>query len=296
MARDVHKEIGMDFCEVEPRRVAEQPPWANAWTFAPLRWVQFFPPTRIEWTRLRLPIANLPRGFDGLRILHLSDLHLKTRWPAAYDGLLDRIGQHPPDLLLFTGDFVDNKYDHRPALPLVRRMVEGWAARAGRFAIHGNHDSYAIGAALRDTGVRFIDGQREILRLPGGGLIELIGLPGRRRLELSPRFLRSIPARNPATVRVVLSHFPDHLRRASSLKADIFLAGHTHGGQVCFPTGRPILTHDALPPPLATGAHRVADTWLVVNRGLGYTGLPIRAFCTPEVVEITLTEKIEDRG
>ncbi|MDB5303087.1 MAG: hypothetical protein JWM97_636, partial [Phycisphaerales bacterium] len=64
----------------------------------------------------------------------------------------------------------------------------------------------------------------------------------------------------------------------------------------CFPTGRPILTHDALPPPLATGAHRVGDTWLVVNRGLGYTGLPVRVFCTPEVVEITLTEKIEDRG
>ncbi|MDB5291952.1 MAG: Phosphoesterase [Phycisphaerales bacterium] len=296
MARDVHGEIGMDFCEAEPRQIEEREPRPGGWNFAPLRWVQFFPPTRIEWTRLRLPMANLPPGLDGLRILHVSDLHLKTRWPAAYDGLLDRIAQNPPDLLLFTGDFVDNKYDHRPAMPFVRRMVEGWAARAGRFAIHGNHDSYAIGTALRETGVRFVDGKREIVDLPGGGRIELIGLPGRRRLELSRRFLNSIPAKDPTILRIVLAHFPDHFRRARGLKADLFLAGHTHGGQVCLPTGRPILTHDSLPPPWATGAHRVDDTWLVVSRGLGYTGLPVRAFCTPEVGEVTLTQKIEDGG
>lgn len=281
----------MDFCESEPPPGAERASDVKRGIGLAARrpWLQFFPPRWIEWGNLRLPIPSLPAELEGLRILHISDLHLKTRWPAAYDGMLARIKKNPPDLLLFTGDFVEDKNDHRPAMPLVRRMVDGWAADAGCFAIHGNHDSYAIGAELRSTGVRFIDGGREVVHTPRGGRVELIGLPGRRRRELSKNFLRRMPEKEPGVPRIVLSHFPDHLRRADSLEAELFLAGHTHGGQVCFPTGRPILTHDTLPPPLATGTHRVGRTWLVVSRGLGSTGLPIRAFCAPEVVEITLS-------
>jgi predicted MPP superfamily phosphohydrolase len=280
----------MDFCESQPRPSTERAlasrrgiDWAAGW-----RWLEFFPPRNIEWGNVQLSIPSLPAALEGLRIVHLSDLHLRTRWPAAYDGMLARIRQNPPDLLLFTGDFVDDKNNHRPAMPLVRKMVDGWAAGVGRFAIHGNHDSYAIGAELAPTGVQFMDGRRAIAQTPRGGRVELIGLPGRRRHELSRAFLARMPAKEPGTLRIVLSHFPDHLRRTGALDADLFLAGHTHGGQVCLPTGRPILTHDTLPAPWATGIHRVGQTWLVVSRGLGTTGLPVRAFCAPQVVEMTL--------
>jgi predicted MPP superfamily phosphohydrolase len=160
----------------------------------------------------------------------------------------------------------------------------------GCFAIHGNHDSYQIGAELRDSQVKFLDGRRHVVDLPGGQ-VELIGLPGRRRIELLPEFVDSLPRPQADVPRIILSHFPDHLIRTAVLQPDLFLAGHTHGGQICFPGGGPLIWHDKLPRRLSRGAHRVGDTWLVVSRGLGATGLPIRVFCTPEVVEIRLVEE-----
>ena len=190
-----------------------------------------------------------------------------------------------PDLLLITGDFVENKRNHRPAMPLVRRFVEGLPATCAIFAIHGNHDSYEVGRELKDTRVTFLDGKRQVVQLPGGP-VELIGLPGKDRRELTRQLLASFPSREPGLPRIVLSHFPDHLKPAAGLEADLFLAGHTHGGQICLPNGTPLISHDTLPRKLSRGAHRVGPTWLVVSRGIGDSGLPIRANCLPEVIEI----------
>ncbi|HZK82747.1 MAG TPA: hypothetical protein VFC46_16805, partial [Humisphaera sp.] len=145
---------------------------------------------------------------------------------------------------------------------------------------------YAIGEELAGSHVTFLDGRRQVIETPGGS-VELIGLPGKDRIELTQEILESFPNRDAQSPRIVLSHFPDHLKRTGGLKADLFLAGHTHGGQICLPGGKPLMSHDSLPRYLCTGAHRVGDTWLVVNRGLGFTGLPIRANCPPEVIEIS---------
>jgi predicted MPP superfamily phosphohydrolase len=250
-------------------------------------WLQFFPPRAIEWNRVELPIKRLPRALHGLRVLHLSDVHLRRRWPAALNPLFDRIRQDPPDLLFFTGDFVDNKWNHRPAMPQVRRFIEQFTARIGCFAIHGNHDSYKIGEALRDSHVKFLDGCRQVIEARGEK-IEIIGFPGKHRKELTADFIKSLPEPAAHVPRIILSHFPDHLKKTGGLGADLFLSGHTHGGQVCMPDGGALLWHDGLPRKLAKGAHRIGDTWLVVSRGIGWTGLPIRAFSLPEVVEMKL--------
>lgn len=252
---------------------------------APGGWLHLFPPRFVEWNRLELSMPRLPAGMAGLRIVHLTDIHLRRRWPAALSTLHARLRDDPPDLLLFTGDFVDNKRNHRPAMPCVRRFVSGLTARFGCFAIHGNHDSYQVGAELADLPLTFLDGRRQLVQTPLGQ-VELIGAPGRRRSELTVDFVQSLPPHPPGALRIVLSHFPDNLPRMSALEADLFLAGHTHGGQVCLPGGTPILRHDHLPRRLVTGAHKVGPTWLVVGRGLGWTGLPVRAFCSPEAIEI----------
>src|SRR5438045_3497216 len=103
-------------------------------------WLQFRGPNAFAWRRRTLGIRVLPRQLDGLRVLHVSDLHTRHYWPAAYDILLQRIAVDPPDLLLVTGDFVENKRDHTPAVPHVKRLVEGFRARLGCFGTLGNHD------------------------------------------------------------------------------------------------------------------------------------------------------------
>jgi predicted MPP superfamily phosphohydrolase len=250
-------------------------------------WLDLWPPHDLEWNIARLPVRGLPRALEAVRIAHITDLHMRPVWRPGYDRLLERLKSERPDLLLVTGDLVENKVDHRPTMPFLFRLLEGFTARLGCFGILGNHDGPAMATRLTGTNLRVIMGKRELLPVDGA-TIELIGLKGVKRKELTRRFVDSLPPREADSVRIVLSHYPDHIRKTRSLRPDLFLAGHTHGGQICLPGGMPILRHDSLPRRLCTGVHQVDGTWLVVSRGLGATGLPIRAFCPPEVLEIRM--------
>jgi predicted MPP superfamily phosphohydrolase len=254
----------------------------------PSLWFQFGGPQQFEWNCVDLPVPGLPAALDGLRIVHLSDFHTVARWCPAYDELLRRLRDDPPDLLLVTGDFVQDRNNPGPALPYIRRLLDGFQARLGCFGVLGNHDRYHMAAHLAGSPVTLLDESRRLIA-HGGGTIELIGLPGVDRRDLRWEWLRTIPPRPESAVRIVLSHYPDHLTRTqSTLRPDLFLAGHTHGGQVCLPGGRPIIRHDSLPRRLCKGIHRVGGTWLIVHRGFGYSGLPVRVFCPAEVIEMRL--------
>jgi len=274
-------------------------------------WLQIGTPRRFEWNRVELLVPELPAALEGTRIVHISDLHFRQRWLKEYDEVIARLGENPPDVVVITGDFVDDKYDPRPAMPTVERFVTQLKARRGVVSILGNHDAHFLVPHLARWGVRHVGMRGVEVTMPEktGGLkerqnphpnpppvsqekeksaavIEFIGLEGVVRQDLDVDAIAEIPAKNEGTLRIVLSHYPDALKRIGNLSADLFLAGHTHGGQVCLPGRIPIIKHDSLPRPYCTGIHRIDNTWLVVNRGLGFATLPIRVFCPAEIIDI----------
>ena len=251
-------------------------------------WMQYRVPRGFEWNRYVLPIAALPPELEGLRILQITDLHLRKFWSDVYDGLIERVRKEAPDLILLTGDFVDSKRRPLPAVPTVRRLVSGLKARLGVFGILGNHDRYHLRPHLDGIGLTLLDKESRRIEVDGAGL-ELLALPGVDRRHLTQEVLNSYPPKSLGVPRIVLAHFPDHLRKAAALKPDVYFAGHTHGGQICLPGGFAPVRHDSLPRALCKGVHRAGSTWLVVGRGMGFTGLPFRFFCPAEVVEVTLT-------
>ncbi|HUR53977.1 MAG TPA: metallophosphoesterase [Gemmataceae bacterium] len=249
-------------------------------------WFLFRKPTGFEWTRVRVPVPGLAAELSGFRFIHLSDLHVRGTWFRAYDELVERVERARVDLLLITGDFVDDKTDHRIGLPSLRRMLPRLKARLGVYGILGNHDGDLLAPYLGELGVKLIDGRRAVLESGGGAKLELVGLPGLARRDLDAQFIASIPPKEAGTLRVVMSHYPDHFRRVRPLRADVFLAGHSHGGQCCLPGGRALLTHDRMPKRLCKGVHRLEESWYVVSRGFGFAGVPVRVNCPPEVAEI----------
>ena len=252
-------------------------------------WLQFSVPHGCEWNRYCLAIPALPDALEGFRVVQITDLHFKKFWSPVYDQLIERINREAADLILITGDFVNNKRNHRPAMPFVKRFVSQLQARHGRFGIMGNHDHYRVADDLGEPDVKLLDGSHHTLQIDGGAELELVGLPGVYRRDLTDDVLAGYPAKRAGVPRLMLAHFPDQVRKVTSLKPDIYFAGHTHGGQICLPGGIPLITHDKLAGRLSKGVHRVANTWLVVSRGIGFTGVPFRLFCPAEIIEITLT-------
>ncbi len=250
-------------------------------------WIQFNQPFGFEWHRVTLPITGLAEGLVGYRILHVSDFHFRGKWSRVYEQLHERIAKNPPGLLLVGGDYVENKHDYTPSLEHVRRLLRGFTYRDGCFGVLGNHDG-AVGPQIDGHNIKLIDRQRLLLEVDRGQ-IELIGLPRLgRNIGPDQPFIDALPPKTPGVPRVILSHYSDYLYRTPKAEPDLFLAGHTHGGQICLPGMIPVLKHTSLPRRLAKGIHRVGNTWLVANRGMGFSRLGLRLFCPSEVVEIEL--------
>lgn len=231
-------------------------------------------------------MAGLPGSLDGFTFVHLADVHLRRAWEPVLDRALRVLAPLEPQLILSTGDFVDNKLDHRPALPAVRRLLVELKTRLGTYSVTGNHDGPKLIGHLRNAPVRFLNNQRIVLR---GVPLELIGLGGWHPQHARPDHFTRFPLNSPSLFRIVLCHYPFLVREAAfHLRPQLYLTGHTHGGQVCLPGGRPLLTHDLLPKRFCAGLHEWSGTWMNVSRGLGFSHWQLRTFCPPELHVFTL--------
>lgn len=248
-------------------------------------WLQFFTPHGFAWRRFHVPLVGVAKSLNGLKIIHLTDLHFRAYWGKAYDQVLQAIADSKPDLIFITGDFVESKWDRSPALPFVKRFINGLEARAGIYGVLGNHDTDFMPRHLADTKMTLLYRSHAELHAHNG-MVELIGAPGAGRIDLDDEFLNHLPPHQAGALRIMLAHYPDQVKRVTRLKPQLMFAGHTHGGQVCFPNGAPLLTHDALPKSQSHGIHKFDETYLVVGRGLGFSTLPVRAFCPAEVIEV----------
>ncbi len=238
--------------------------------------------------RISLLCPRLPQSFDGLRILHLSDLHL-TNWSPRMERWRLMLGGLRVDAVMITGDLGHRSWLWRRGLPGLRRLLGELRAPLGVFFILGNHDALETGRALQGNGIRGLSNEAVLVR-HGTDRLAIIGLAQRRRIDADiPAALAHV---RPTDFKLMLLHYPDMVYAALAAGADVCLAGHTHGGQICLPDGRPLMGHDSLPADFCTGVHRIKSTWLVVNRGMGKAGVRLRLFCPAQAIVLTLRRGI----
>jgi predicted MPP superfamily phosphohydrolase len=248
-------------------------------------WLQLFTPAGFEWTSVEIPIPGLPAPLEGLRVVHISDLHIRERWDRAYDQLIAWMRSKSPDLILISGDFIEDRHHHTPALEHMDRLVANLTSRHGVYGILGNHDNKVVGRHLTRLNVKLLDNRRHVVRI-GDGQVELIGAARAIFKAFAKEWKRPAAPRMPDTVRIFVAHYPDTLAAAQRWEPHVFVCGHTHGGQVCLPNGFMFVRNSQLPQRFCRGVHRADSTWMVVNRGLGFSGPPVRLFCPAEVVEL----------
>lgn len=243
----------------------------------------------IEVSEYRVPIAGLGRELDGLRIVHLTDIHHGLYFSAeALAAAVELANSLQPDVVALTGDYVSysRNFAHSAA-----ELLGGLRARRGVYAVLGNHD-FRVGAdlvtrALRRNGIAVLRNQHTVIR-GGSSQLHLAGVDDLWYNPNLPRAFQRIPRGRPV---ILLSHNPRIVAAAAHFSVDLVLSGHTHGGQVRLPFLDRMRDANRSPRRFHTGWDAWGRTRIYVSRGIGTIVLPLRVACPPEMPAFTLVAR-----
>ncbi|MBN2046837.1 MAG: metallophosphoesterase [Anaerolineaceae bacterium] len=239
---------------------------------------------KITHTTFELP--GLPAPLDGLRVLHLTDLHLD-----GHDGLGGKIGSalknEQFDLVLLTGDYPFH------GLSRSDQMIHEMASlrpyldcKLGVYGILGNHDFIEHVPLLENLGIRVLLNESVALQ-NGSADLWLAGVddPHFYGMHDLRRATRPIP---PDATVILMAHSPEIIPEAAASGVDLYLSGHTHGGQICLPGGYALLLNAKCKRKYASGKWRFRQMQGYTSDGTGSSGLFVRFFCPPEIAIHTL--------
>lgn len=239
-------------------------------------WGTFVEPYRLQTTFITIPTPKL-HG-TSIRIVQISDLHC-DRKPRLESRLPDAVNRLNPDVVVFTGDALN---DIR-ALPLLRRTLSSIQASLGKFAVRGNVDNRLFkGTPLfENTGFTELSMHALILEKDGQsfGLCGIDHAEGRRSWE-ALRHLQS------DLFNILLFHNTELADYLEKIPVDLYLCGHTHGGQIALPLWGALVTQSVHGKTYEAGLYRKGHFFIYVNRGIGMTGgwAPrVRFLAPPEI-------------
>jgi predicted MPP superfamily phosphohydrolase len=248
--------------------------FAYAWRIEPF-W--------LDVTHTRVATAKLTRP---IRVVQISDVHCDPD-PRLEDRLPDAIAAERPDIIVFTGDALNEPR----GLDRFRALMKRLAAIAPTYAVRGNWDVWFWSGLDLFGGTGVIELTDTAVRAPlAGAEVWIAGVPVGHERNI-PRVLTIPP---PGALSVLLFHYPDEIEPASAAGADLYLAGHTHGGQVALPWYGALITYSRFDKRFESGRYQVGPTTLYVNRGIGMEGghAPrIRFWARPEVSVIELVPR-----
>ena len=250
--------------------------------------------TTLQVTRFDPAFADLPAGFDGCRIVVLSDLH-GARFGEGNADLFAAVAAEQPDYIFYLGDLED-KY-RGPVAGYPAEVAEGLSAIAPTYYVTGNHE-WAIGGVpalkkeLEAHGVTVLSNRFVTLERNGDTAV-LAGIddPNGYADQKTPEELAAeVYAAAGDPFWMLLAHRNNRFApQYSLLGADLVFSGHAHGGIIRPPFTDGLLSHDfELFPTYTAGLYEANGSTLFVTRGLGNSGPSFRLFNRPEVAVVTL--------
>jgi len=244
--------------------------------------------TSLRIREVRIPIPGLPQDLDGLRVAHLSDIHLSAFLSESdLERAVEMANSLRPHLAVITGDLVS--WSHAPLEACLERLAR-IRADAGILGCLGNHEGYVRAesyAALRGAslGIEFLRQRALPLRF-GASVLNVAGVdfqPARQ-----PYLVGADAWMLPGAVNLLLSHNPDVFPVAARQGYQLTLSGHTHGGQLALELFDQHLCAARFITPYTYGVYREGSAAIYVTRGIGTVGIPARVGAPPEVALIRL--------
>jgi uncharacterized protein len=241
---------------------------------------------KIEIRELELRYPSLPAAFDGFRILHLTDLHIDSI-PGFTAVLTEKIKKTEFDICLLTGDYRrDLKGSFRHILkPL--KVLSTYLDKApfGVFSVLGNHDTYLMAQYEKESGMELLVNESvEIIKDDQKILITGTDDPFYFYTESAMMCLET----KGYDFKIAMVHTPELARLAARNRYDLYLCGHTHGGQICLKEGIPLISHNFEGKKFNHGLWKIKNMTGYTSPGAGVSGIPVRFNCPPEITIIHL--------
>lgn len=235
---------------------------------------------------LAVPIPELPAALDGARLVHLSDTHVgKFTRGEVLRRIADETNRLEADLVLFTGDLIDQSVDDLPeALDMFARIDP----RSGLFIVEGNHDLFdgvePFVRGVRARGVPLLRDEAAGVRVRGWP-VQVLGIRWHQHGGSIAGHVDAVTAhRDPDAFPILLAHHPHAFDQAIVRGIPLTLAGHTHGGQLMVTPG---LGAGPLLFKYWSGLYQREGRSLVVSNGAG-NWFPLRTCAPAEIVRLTL--------
>jgi uncharacterized protein len=240
---------------------------------------------RLERNDVYLP--DLPVAFDGYTILHLSDLHADGLIDGG-EGIMQILETVPCDLAVVTGDFSFEEagIHYETCLEALAPIVQAISAQDGIYGVLGNHDLLEMVPGLELMGVQMLMNDAAQLQR-GSARIVLAGVDDPHFYECHD-LQKALSIAGTDQFVILLSHSPEIAQEASRRGVDLYLCGHTHGGQICLPGGMPLFANTSCLRRYLSGSWNCGAMQGYTSRGTGFSLAAARFFCPPEITLHTL--------
>lgn len=257
---------------------------------------RYIEPKLLKTNEISLETEKLSKN-TTLKVVQFSDTHLGEYYQSSdLEGLVAKINELSPDLIIFSGDLIDNNKTFEDEEGVTKALSK-LKSKYGSYAVIGNHDHGGNGTKrymriMKNSGMKLLVNSFDTITLEDGSKVSVIGIDD---IVLGkPQMAQTLEKVPEGSYKLFISHAPDVAEQIAAYAVDLQLSGHTHGGQVRIPfMGAPFT------PPYGEkyvkGLYEVGEAKLplYVNTGIGVSTLPFRFFNLPELTVITIENKTQ---
>lgn len=245
---------------------------------------RYIEPTRLTTKEITINNQNIEKDFDGLKIVHFSDLHYKRIiTKKRINKIIEEINLINPDIIVFTGDLIDSDSNiTEDDIKYLEETLKKINSKYGKYAVLGNHD-YSIDIEkirqiYNNSDFNLLENSYDIIHSKNNQKLYIGGISTG---EFNDNTIKELLITE-NIYKIILLHEPDFIDKTANLNANLALSGHSHNGQINIPYIKKIF--------LPTGAkkyyeeyYKVNNTELYISNGIGVSRINLRLFNTPSI-------------
>ena len=252
--------------------------------------------TKVHVREYRINNKKIPESFNGIKIIHFSDLHYGTT--IDYNNLkktIKKINDRKPDIVVFTGDLIDDDYNiSSKEQEKLTNLLNQINATLGKYAVLGDEDKDKYNIILNQSNFNILNNDYDLIYNNANKPILLIGLEsltsGNQDIEKAYSYFKQ-ESHNSSIYTIGIVHEPDSASYMIN-KTDLILSGHTHNGNIRIPILNYPLIKVSGGKKYNKDYYKIGKTKLYISSGLGTdNSTGIRLFCRPTISLYRLSNK-----